>query len=442
MSFCRRSFHLLSRRQILAGSGIIATFAVVPAQAQPTAGPVPSKNLRAQSARARLRGPTAPETSVWTYDGTASDAVHRPVLRARRGDELRVQLHNALPEPTCIHWHGLRVPNGMDGVPGLTQGEIAPGGSFDYRFRLRDAGTFWFHPAGRHTPQTGQGLRGVLIVDEPEPVGVDRDLIVLLEDWSLKSDGALGDGFETAVHMTANGAPTIDLSVRTNERLRLRIVNATTAHASSLRIAGHEPVVVAIDGQPSEPFPARDSRVALGPGNRIDLLVDAVMPPGSRAAILSQEGPDERPLAHLVYQTAAARPAPVTIPKRLPANPLPERLDLRSAARQEFSIDIRPRPAPAHERAAHFSVRRGRVVVLACQNRTDFFQAVHLHGHACRLLDRLDDGWKPYWLDTLMVAPRQTERVAFLADNPGKWLIEARPVAAASPATEAWFEVT
>jgi FtsP/CotA-like multicopper oxidase with cupredoxin domain len=82
------------------------------------------------------------------------------------------------------------------------------------------------------------------------------------------------------------------------------------------------------------------------------------------------------------------------------------------------------------------------VVVLACQNRTDHVQSIHLHGHHSRLLDRLDDGWKPFWLDTVMVAPRQAERVAFLADNPGKWLIETRPIAAATEATEAWFEVT
>ena len=67
---------------------------------------------------------------------------------------------------------------------------------------------------------------------------------------------------------------------------------------------------------------------------------------------------------------------------------------------------------------------------------------MHLHGHHARLLDRLDDGWKPFWLDTLMVAPRQTERIAFLADNPGKWLIGACSVAAPSAPTDAWFEVT
>src|SRR5262249_39127795 len=155
---------------------------------------------------------------------------------------------------------------------------------FDYRFRLPDAGTYWFHPAGHLSAQAARGLRGALIVEESEPIGVDRDLLLFIEDWSVADDGALRDAQSTRV--TANGLPSVGLPVRPSERLRLRIVNATTARTAGLRIEQHEPVVVAIDGQPSEPFPAREGRVALGPGNRVDLLIDARMPPGSRASVL------------------------------------------------------------------------------------------------------------------------------------------------------------
>jgi len=430
---------LLSRRQILASAGIAATFSVVQGRAQPLTGSASVTVLRAQKANANLLGPNAAATPVWAYNG----AIPGMVLHAKRGEELRVQLQNELPEPTSMHWHGLRVPNAMDGVPGLTQSPIAPGGNFEYRFRLPDAGTFWLHPVGGHAGQTGRGLRGVLIVEEAEPIGVDRDLLLFLEDWSLTRDGTLSDASDASATITINAMPAIDLPVRTNERLRLRIVNATTARALALRIEGHEPTVVAIDGQPSEPFPAREGRVVLGPGNRIDLMVDARLPPGSRAAIMSQDGQAEISIARFVYEPMAARAAPLAAPKRLPANPLPERLDLRAASRHEFSIELNARPLPpVHERKPLFGARRGRVVVLACQNRTDKMQSIHLHGHHARLLDRLDDGWKPFWLDTLMVAPRQTERIAFLADNAGKWLIAARSVAAPSAPTDAWFEVT
>ena len=122
---------------------------------------------------------------------------------------------------------------------------------------------------------------------------------------------------------------------------------------------------------------------------------------------------------------------------------LAERLDLRSAARHDAALDtFAPLPAPLHERAPLFSVRRGRVVVLAFVNRTEHSQSIHLHGHHVRLLDRLDDGWKPYWLDTLTIAARQTDRVAFLADNPGKWLIEAQALRDSEARTGAWFTVT
>jgi FtsP/CotA-like multicopper oxidase with cupredoxin domain len=98
-------------------------------------------------------------------------------------------------------------------------------------------------------------------------------------------------------------------------------------------------------------------------------------------------------------------------------------MDFAGALRAEVAIgnnsDVRKAPL--------FSVRRGRTVVLAFANRTEAARVVHVHGHSFRLLDRLDDGWKPFWLDTTLVPPGQTQRIAFVADNPGQWLIEAEP---------------
>jgi FtsP/CotA-like multicopper oxidase with cupredoxin domain len=225
--------------------------------------------------------------------------------------------------------------------------------------------------------------------------------------------------------------------------LRLRLINATASRALVLRIERHVPRVMAIDSQPAEPFVARDSRVALAPGNRVDLFLDLPLRSGERAAIFLVDGGSERPIARLAYAGEAARAAPLPEPKPLPPNALPERLDLRSASRHDAALNtFPPLPAPLHERPPLFSVRRGRVVVLAFANRTEHSQTVHLHGHHVRLLDRLDDGWKPYWLDTLTIAARQTDRVAFLADNPGKWLIEAQALRDGEARTGAWFAVT
>jgi FtsP/CotA-like multicopper oxidase with cupredoxin domain len=200
---------------------------------------------------------------------------------------------------------------------------------------------------------------------------------------------------------------------------------------------------MAIDGQPAEPFLARDGRVALAPGNRADVFVDMLLDRGERATILLEDAGAQRVIVRFDYGGEPARAAPLSEPPPLPPNALPERLDLRSASRHDVPLDaFVALPAPVHERAPVFSVRRGRVVVLALANRTELTQAVHLHGHHMRLLDRLDDGWKPYWLDTLTIPARQTDRVVFLADNPGKWLIEAQTLNDKRPRTAAWFTVT
>jgi FtsP/CotA-like multicopper oxidase with cupredoxin domain len=422
----------MSRRRFLAGSALAVSCSILPARAQsPTAVPDGFRVLHARPGSAALHGEGGPATPIWGYDGAAPG----PLLRVSRGEDLRVRLVNELPEPTTVHWHGVRLPNAMDGVAPLTQAPIAPGASFDYRFRPPDAGTFWYRPAGNAAAQIGRGLRGALIVDEAAPVAVDRDVLMVFEDWP---DGARGAGS----YLTVNGAPAMELPARTNERLRLRLINGAVTRALTLRVERHAPIVMAIDGQPAEPFAARDGRVMLGPGNRVDLFVDLTLGAGERASILVEDTAGSRPIASLAYAGEPVRPAPRPEPGPLPPNPLPARLDLRAASRHDLPLDtFAALPAPLDRQPPLFSVRRGRPVVLALINRTESAQAVHVHGYHFRLLDRLDDGWKPYWLDTLPLAAKQTDRVAFLADNPGKWLIETFPLAAGQTVAAAWFAV-
>jgi FtsP/CotA-like multicopper oxidase with cupredoxin domain len=102
---------------------------------------------------------------VWAYNGQ----VPGPVLRVRLGETLRVHFTNNLPEETTIHWHGVRLPNAMDGVPGVTQPPVPPAGEFVYEFTPKDAGTFWFHPHVRASEQVERGLYGVLVVEDASP---------------------------------------------------------------------------------------------------------------------------------------------------------------------------------------------------------------------------------------------------------------------------------
>jgi FtsP/CotA-like multicopper oxidase with cupredoxin domain len=196
---------------------------------------------------------------------------------------------------------------------------------------------------------------------------------------------------------------------------------------------------MAIDGQPAEPALARGSRLALGPGNRADLFVDATHE-GGTAALLMAGAADEQPIARLVYERGGdARRARRSDPVALPPNALPARIDLKGSLKVEMALA--GAKAIDFAGAPLFTVRRGRAVTLALRNTSGRAWAVHVHGHHFRLLDRLDDGWKAYWLDTLVI-DEQTERIAFVADNPGKWLIGCRSMEQPSVAADAWFAVS
>jgi len=354
----------------------------------------------------------------WRYDAVLPG----PALRVKQGEEVKVRLVNELSVPTATHWHGVRLPNPMDGTV-LTQQAVAPGASFDYRFTPPDAGTFWYHPPAR-TPQS-RTLYGLLIVDEVQALDVDRDVALIV-------DHARG-GF------TANALAALDIPVRANERVRLRLLNAAPDRFAALRLDRHPMTVVAIDGQPAEPFVPREGRVALSPGNRLDLLVDCVLEARSSEPVVVQSEGGDIALARLVYDAGApARPAPRADTKPLPANPLPERIDFRGAQRAELAVEGNGGALSAKPLVA---VKRGRTVMLAFANRSALPHIVHLHGHSVRLLDNLDDGWKPFWLDTILCVPQQTTRVAFVADNPGRWLLSARGIGGGDE-TLSWFEVT
>jgi FtsP/CotA-like multicopper oxidase with cupredoxin domain len=138
-----------------------------------------------------LVGGKYPNTPVWAYNGV----VPGPEIRVRQGDRLRIFVENRLSEETTVHWHGVRVPNRMDGVPHLTQAPIGPGETYIYEFEASDAGTYWYHPHHRSFEQVGRGLAGPLIVEERNRIAVDRDVTWMLGDWRLRKDASQSDDF-------------------------------------------------------------------------------------------------------------------------------------------------------------------------------------------------------------------------------------------------------
>ena len=224
----------VSRRALLLSAGAAALEATLPFRRSFAASEIKEYRLTAKAATVNLTGDGHPDTAVWAYGGT----VPGPEVRIRQGDAVRLVVSNKLGEDTTVHWHGIRLPNAMDGVPGLTQPPIRPGESFTYEFTPPDAGTFWYHPHADSLQQLGRGLAGALIVEEREPVGVDRDLLWFIEDWRLDDGGRIAPGFGNRMEagmsgrigntVTVNGRVPETVSVRAGERLRLRIVESSS----------------------------------------------------------------------------------------------------------------------------------------------------------------------------------------------------------------------
>jgi FtsP/CotA-like multicopper oxidase with cupredoxin domain len=149
------------------------------------------KTLVAAEGRVRITPEPYPQTGVWCFDGS----VPGPEIRLRQGERLQVTAENRLSQDTTVHWHGVRVPNAMDGAPYVTQPPIHPEESFTYQFIVPDAGTYWYHPHAHSAEQVGRGLMGVLIVEEPQPLQVDRDVVWVLGDFRLNNDASIAGAF-------------------------------------------------------------------------------------------------------------------------------------------------------------------------------------------------------------------------------------------------------
>jgi FtsP/CotA-like multicopper oxidase with cupredoxin domain len=404
----------------------------------------PSLTLRAKAGVIALR-PGAPDTPIWSLQGPTPE----PGFRFKRGDELDVTLQNELPVPAVLNWRGI------DGAPAAeplaARMPLAPGAKESFVVPLRYAGTFLcdLRLLGDGQPRPS-GARA-LVVQESDAITVDRDEVLLIEDWRLRPDGtAIAPGTDSKDAMplyTINGLTTLDIPVRTHQRLRFRFINSCQRNVIALKIEGLDARVMAIDSQPAEPFMARGGTLVLAPGTRVDALIDAAVPPGSTSSILLHDGREARPLARLVASNEPPlRDAPLPVAPPLPSNGLPTQLDLKNALRVDLTLggpqaDWVTPASFASAAAPAFRVRVGRTVVLALTNRANIPEIFHLHGHHFRLLDRLDDGWKPYWLDTLAIDSGQTQRIALSAEYGGRWLMEAVATDWAAPRLVRWYSV-
>ena len=447
----------ISRRQMLrTGAAFTAMSVLSPARAEIAAANGDPFMLRAASGLAALRPAPYGPTEVWSYNG----AVPGSEIRVRQGDRIRVLAQNGLDEDTTIHWHGIRTPNAMDGVPFLTQEPIPNGGEFLYEFDALDAGTFWYHPHQRSSEQVGRGLYGPLIVEEADPVRVDRDLIWMLDDWRMTRDGEISGGFGNrydAMHsgrigntVTINGQIPERISVRTGERVRLRLINAANARIFGLNFDDLAPVVVALDGQPVAPHAPDSGIVVIGPAMRVDLVIDMTGKPGDAVTVTDAfyEGLEYR-LVDLAYEPDELRDTMPDWSMDLPPNPLAEP-DMKAAARHQIVFNggmmgqmmmaggmrsmmgqmregnmwfINGEAATGFVMDPLLVLPRGTSHVFEMDNRTAWHHPIHFHGHSFRVIARNGQPTRHReWQDTVLMAPRERVEIAFVADNPGDWM--------------------
>ncbi len=191
------------------------------------------------------------QAHCWGYNGR----VHGPTIEAVEGDLVRIYVTNRLPVPTTLHWHGLLIPNGMDGVGGLTQRPLQPGETFRYEFEVRQYGTYMYHSHHDEMTQMAMGMMGLFVIhprhpNEPEP---DRDYAILLSEWKLEPGTRRPDPNEmvdfNVLTFNAKIAPaTQALVARTGERVRIRIGNLSAMDHHPIHLHGHSFLVTETDG--------------------------------------------------------------------------------------------------------------------------------------------------------------------------------------------------
>ncbi len=462
---------MIDRREFLVLSAIGAAAGMSAACASPTVeqspptsagadGKVLDVALNASATDIDLGGVNV---QTWAYGGQ----VPAKEIRLRKGEELRATLTNELQgADTSVHWHGLAIPNPMDGVPPLTQQATPPGQMFDYRFVVPDAGTYWFH--SHVGTQLDRGLYGPLIIEDPdERVDYDDELVLVLDDWvdgtgrnpdqvfeqlrrtGMAPMGPMGPGAGVTPtspigedggdvnypYYLINGRVTTDPMVkdyRAGQRVRLRIINAGSDTAFRVGVPGTPMTVTHTDGFPVEP--KQTDSVILGMGERVDATVTANSSAPIVAAAEKKDGYAQLNLrvdgtasnvnvaeflttlrGGVTLDTATLTPAPdVILPQRNPDQTVELRL---GGPIQPYTWTINGEVYdPTKEGIA---VKPGQRVQIRYINDSKMFHPMHLHGHTFQVMQAARPGPRK---DTVLVPPLAAVDTVFDTDNPGKWI--------------------
>ncbi|MCA9389644.1 MAG: multicopper oxidase family protein [Candidatus Magasanikbacteria bacterium] len=389
--------------------------------------------LTAQKTKLVFEGTNPLQINAWTYNGDNPGQE----LRITLGQTARVTLTNQLDEPTTIHWHGVRVPNAMDGVPDITQKSVQPGEQFIYEFTPKDAGTYWFHPHYNTSEQIERGLYGALIVEDASKDSFTRDETWVLDDWSIYNN-QLYEQFNTPHDLmhdgrwgnlyTVNGAVNHQTTWSPGDRVRLRLINAANARVMKPDFGDLDITVLAIDGIPVSGTVSYDD-LELSPGNRIDL---AIMIPKdhqrSTMNVLDTYTRNVATLANIVFDDTI-----VETPEFIWNTDTAVRWNGINQVNADYRIELDVSRGGMHginwmlnnevfPYTTPIQLEKDGFTIIDFVNKSSRLHPMHLHGQFFRVIARDDVSIdEPYWRDTVLVNPRETVRIAFSPSDTGTW---------------------
>lgn len=464
--------HLLLGGLGLAGTGVLAacTNSVAAPAARAFGTPTPVTPTAGQKIVTRTLTPKpvtldlgGPKVATWAYGDTAPGTL----IRATAGDLLRIRVDNQLPADTTVHWHGIRLANAADGVPGLTQDPIRSGSNFTYEFTAPDPGTYFFHP---HVGvQLDRGLYAPLIIDDPrEPGAYDAEWVVVLDDWldgtgrtpddvlaKLVADGGSGGDMGGMGGMGGTGAPPFGdagdityphylingrvpaspetFTAQPGQRVRIRIINAASDTIFTVALGGHRMTVTHTDGYAVTP--RETDSFYIGMGERYDVtvtLADGVFPlvaipfgKQGQAMALIRTGAGAAPKTgvrptELSRSTLLATELTPADTARLPAQDPDATVGLTlNGSMEPYAWGINGAPYGKNQ---PLTVRAGQRLRINAINMTMMTHPLHIHGHTFALTS---SGLRK---DTVLLRPMESLPIELQADNVGDWMVHCHNI--------------
>ncbi|MFG2561805.1 multicopper oxidase family protein [Streptomyces sp. NPDC048496] len=390
----------------------------------PRAG-TPDRRFTLTAQEATIKLASGRTVDAWTFNGQ----IPGPELRMKQGELVEITLVNKLKDtPVSTHWHGLDVPNGEDGVAGVTQDAVPPGGTYTYRFQVKERGTFWYHSHQSSSEQVQRGLFGPMIIDPAQQTRpVDQDVTVQAHTWDTSQGSTLALGTsDTLDHRTA----------RPGQKMRLRLVNSDIL-TRTFSLTGVPYTITAIDGMDiNEPDELTGRRLVIAGAGRLD--IEFTMP--NTPVRLASEDAKAAGIAFSADGKGTLEPRfdGPEFDKASYGKPTAQPFDARSTFDRTFDLTLdewlgfynggfalrQTINGKVFPDAPMLMVKEGETIRVRFLNRGQEDHPMHLHGHHVLVLSHNGKPLtgSPIWQDTVLVRPGEAWEVAFKADNPGIWM--------------------